>query len=112
MDRYSSSIWMDAFDIVISPSVLYNVAIFCRNLRKLINNIVSLTGDSRVTISPEYIRPSRDAFDSDPFGYGLAWHRWGVLQTLAGSPVDLEKRTRVCRQFFQILSLWHKSIEK
>ena len=101
MDRYSSSIWMDAFDIVISPSVLYNVAIFCRNLRKLINNIVSLTGDSRVTISPEYIRPSKDAFDLDPFGYGaLAWHRWGMFQTLADPPVDLEKWPRVYQQFF------------
>ena len=40
----------------------------------------------------EYIRPSTDAFASDPFGYSaLGWHKWGMAQTLAGFSVDLPK---------------------
>lgn len=40
----------------------------------------------------EYILPSRDAFSSDPFGYSaLGWHKWGMAQTLAGIPIDLQK---------------------
>ena len=45
-----------------------------------------------MTMPHDYLRPSEDAFGSDPFGYGaLAWHKWGMVQTLAGFPVDLEK---------------------
>lgn len=40
----------------------------------------------------DYIRPNKDGFGSDPFGYsGLAWHKWAMAQTVAGFPVDLEK---------------------
>lgn len=40
----------------------------------------------------EYIRRSKEAFASDPFGYGaLGWHKWGMAQTLAGFPVNLAK---------------------
>lgn len=40
----------------------------------------------------EHIRPNRDSFASDPFGYSaLAWHKWGVAQTIAGFPVDLSR---------------------
>jgi hypothetical protein len=45
-----------------------------------------------VTTPQDYIRPNKDGFGLDPFGYGaLAWHKWGMAQTLAGYPVDLEK---------------------
>jgi hypothetical protein len=38
------------------------------------------------------ITPSQEGFASDPLGYGsLAWHKWAMVQTLAGFPVDLEK---------------------
>lgn len=40
----------------------------------------------------EAIRPNKKAFESDPFGYAaLGWHRWAMVQELAGFPVDLEK---------------------
>lgn len=32
---------------------------------------------------------NRAGFGADPFGYSaLAWHKWGIAQTLAGFPVD------------------------
>lgn len=37
------------------------------------------------------LEPDRKGFDSDPIGYSaLAWHKWGLAQTIAGFPVDLE----------------------
>lgn len=40
----------------------------------------------------EYLQPDRNGFDRDPFGYSaLAWHKWGLAQTMAGFPVDLER---------------------
>lgn len=43
-------------------------------------------------IPRDYIAPNPDAFEMDPLGYSaLAWHKWGMVQTLAGFPVDLEK---------------------
>ena len=40
----------------------------------------------------ESISPCDDAFGSDPLGYSaLGWHKWGMVQTLAGFPVDLTK---------------------
>lgn len=42
--------------------------------------------------SYDSIKPSKDGFGSDPLGYSaLAWHKWGMAQTLAGHQVDLEK---------------------
>jgi hypothetical protein len=40
--------------------------------------------------SPEaFVKPTRAAFDRDPFGYSaLAWHKWCMVQTMAGFPVD------------------------
>lgn len=36
------------------------------------------------------LKPNPNGFDSDPFGYSsLAWHKWGMVQTLAGFPVDI-----------------------
>lgn len=36
--------------------------------------------------------PDREGFGKDPFGYSsLAWHKWGVAQTLAGFPIDITK---------------------
>jgi hypothetical protein len=33
----------------------------------------------------------RDSFAKDPFGYSaLAWHKWGMVQTMAGFPVDID----------------------
>ena len=37
------------------------------------------------------ISPSKGAFIADPLGYGsLAWHKWALVQNMAGFPVDLE----------------------
>lgn len=43
--------------------------------------------------SPEdYLKPNKNAFGADPFGYSaLAWHKWGMVRTLAGFPVDLSQ---------------------
>jgi len=36
------------------------------------------------------LEPNLNGFDSDPFGYSsLAWHKWGMVQTVAGFPVDI-----------------------
>ncbi|KIR18124.1 hypothetical protein PFLU4_15130 [Pseudomonas fluorescens] len=38
------------------------------------------------------LQPNRNLFAADPFGYSsLAWHKWGIAQTLAGFPVDISK---------------------
>jgi len=38
------------------------------------------------------LAPDRNAFGSDPFGYSsLAWIKWGIVQTIAGFPVDISK---------------------
>lgn len=40
----------------------------------------------------DHTLPNKDRFGSDPFGYSaLAWHKWGMVQTLAGFPVDISK---------------------
>lgn len=40
----------------------------------------------------DWLLPNKNAFDADPFGYSaLAWHKWGMLQTLAGFPVDITR---------------------
>ena len=40
----------------------------------------------------EQLKPNRKMFDSDPFGYSaLAWHKWGMIKTLAGFTVDISK---------------------
>jgi hypothetical protein len=37
----------------------------------------------------EFLKPDRDAFSADPFGYSAAaWLKWGMACTLAGFPVD------------------------
>ena len=39
----------------------------------------------------DFVGPSKDGFERDPFGYSaLAWHKWGMAQSLAGYFVDLE----------------------
>lgn len=39
----------------------------------------------------ELLRPSKDGFERDPFGYGaLAWHKWAIAQNLADYSVDVE----------------------
>jgi len=64
----------------------------------------------------DYIRPSKDGFGLDPFGYGaLAWHKWGMAQTMVGFPVDLRKvknRTKNRDRFIFLLSIdrfWPKA---
>jgi len=38
------------------------------------------------------VAPNPKGFDVDPFGYSaLAWHKWGMSQTIAGFPVDISK---------------------
>lgn len=38
------------------------------------------------------LEPDRSGFDKDPIGYStLAWHKWGIAQTLAGFPIDISK---------------------
>lgn len=38
------------------------------------------------------VAPNSDGFESDPIGYSaLAWHKWGMAQTMAGFPVDISQ---------------------
>jgi hypothetical protein len=38
----------------------------------------------------QQIKPNRNKFDQDPFGYSaLSWHKWGLIQEMAGFHVDL-----------------------
>jgi hypothetical protein len=38
------------------------------------------------------LQPNRDDFAKDPFGYSaIAWHKWGMAQTIAGYPSDISK---------------------
>jgi hypothetical protein len=60
--------------------------------RRLNLDWLGLNGESLVTAPQDHIGPREDRFGSDPFGYSaLAWHKWGMAQTLAGYSVDLEK---------------------
>ena len=43
-----------------------------------------------MNIFDKHILPDRKGFESDPFGYSaLAWHKWGMAQTIAGFPVNV-----------------------
>lgn len=38
------------------------------------------------------LKPDAKGFEADPFGYSaLAWHKWGLLATASGFPVDISK---------------------
>ena len=38
----------------------------------------------------EFLAPDTRGFEVDPIGYSaLAWHKWGMAQTVAGFPVDI-----------------------
>lgn len=40
----------------------------------------------------KYVAPNPKGFDQDPIGYSaLAWHKWGMAQTMAGIDVDISK---------------------
>lgn len=40
----------------------------------------------------QQIKPDRNKFGQDPFGYSaLAWHKWGLIQEMAGFHVALEQ---------------------
>jgi len=40
----------------------------------------------------KHLEPNRKTFEADPLGYSaLAWHRWGLVQSIAGFPVDLNR---------------------
>lgn len=42
--------------------------------------------------SEKSVAPNPEGFGQDPFGYSaLAWHKWGIAQTMAGFPVDISK---------------------
>ncbi len=39
-----------------------------------------------------FLKPNRDSFGRDPFGYSaLAWHTWGMAQEYSGFSVDLDR---------------------
>jgi hypothetical protein len=41
---------------------------------------------------PKRLEPDRKGFEADPIGYSaLAWHKWGLAQTIAGFPIDLSR---------------------
>ncbi len=38
------------------------------------------------------LEPSKEGFGADPLGYSaMAWHKWGMLQTMAGFNVDISQ---------------------
>ena len=38
------------------------------------------------------VAPDPKGFESDPIGYSaLAWHKWGLAQTMAGFPIDVSQ---------------------
>ena len=38
------------------------------------------------------LQPDSDGFAADPLGYSaLAWHKWGLLATVSGFPIDISK---------------------
>jgi len=40
----------------------------------------------------EFLVPNLHGFESDPIGYSaLAWHKWGMAQTVAGFPIDITR---------------------
>ena len=40
----------------------------------------------------KHLAPNRETFGGDPFGYSAsAWIKWGIVQTIAGFPVDITK---------------------
>lgn len=47
---------------------------------------------ARMNRSKDFTQPSKDGFGQDPLGYGaLGWHKWAMVQTLAGFDVDMPK---------------------
>lgn len=45
-----------------------------------------------MNIFESQLLPRREDFGKDPFGYSsLAWHKWGVAQSIAGLPADISK---------------------
>lgn len=40
----------------------------------------------------KYLKPNREGFGSDPFGYSaMARHKWGMASTIAGFPIDISQ---------------------
>lgn len=43
-------------------------------------------------ILEQQIKPDRNKFGQDPFGYSaLAWHKWGLIQEMSGFHADLDR---------------------
>lgn len=54
------------------------------------------------------LQPQLDGFAADPFGYSaLAWHKWGLLATANGFPVDISKPPTIADLKNPILWLSH-----
>jgi len=54
------------------------------------------------------MQPNSDGFAEDPFGYSaLAWHKWGLLATANGFPIDITKPPTVADLKNPVLWLSH-----
>ncbi|MBC8774712.1 hypothetical protein [Stenotrophomonas maltophilia] len=54
------------------------------------------------------LQPNPDGFAADPFGYSvLAWHKWGLLATANGFPVDISKPPTIADLKNPVLWLSH-----
>lgn len=54
------------------------------------------------------LQPNIDRFAVDPLGYSaLAWHKWGLLATANGFPVDISKPPTIADLKNPVLWLSH-----
>lgn len=54
------------------------------------------------------LQPSTDGFAADPLGYSaLAWHKWGLLATASGFPIDISKPPTIADLKNPVLWLSH-----
>jgi hypothetical protein len=54
------------------------------------------------------LQPNPNGFEADPFGYSaIAWHKWGLLSTANGFPVDITKPPTVADLKNPVLWLSH-----
>jgi hypothetical protein len=57
------------------------------------------------------VAPDPDGFGQDPFGYSaLAWHKWGMAQTMAGYPLDISERPSATDLKSPVLWMTHERI--
>ncbi|MBV6831451.1 hypothetical protein [Xanthomonas euvesicatoria] len=54
------------------------------------------------------LQSSANGFAADPFGYSaLAWHKWGMLATASGQPIDISKPPTIADLKNPVLWLSH-----